>query len=151
MTNRWDAWKAQEPPDDFASRTVTAALAERARGQRIRRLARRRAAAASAVAAVMFAGMAWGFSAWKTRLVSERRPSAAPGVVTEGVRPTSPPVTMPVARASVEAPSASTALPPAPSPPIRRRIDAGALPDAGRKVRVPPCACSPHEEMCTCF
>src|SRR6202041_1182505 len=69
MTNRWDDWKAQEPPPDFAARTGAAALAERAQPGRARRLAGRRAAVACAMAAVMVAGVAWG--AWKARTVSE--------------------------------------------------------------------------------
>ena len=52
-SNRWDAWEPQEPPDDFAARTVSAALADRAERRRTFGLGRGRAALVGAVAAVM--------------------------------------------------------------------------------------------------
>jgi hypothetical protein len=152
MTNRWDAWKAQEPPADFAARTVAAALAERAQRRRARRLAGRRAVVACAMAAVMVASVAWGYTAWKTRAESSERARPAPIVVAQDARSaTTPP---PALSSFVPSPPASAEVPLAPiaaPPPIRRKIDAASLPDVGRKVMRPQCECSPHEEMCTCF
>jgi hypothetical protein len=152
MTNRWDAWKAQEPPADFAVRTVAAALAERAQRRRARRLAARRAVVACAMAAVMVASAAWGYTAWKTRVESSERASPASIVAAQDVRSaTNPPPAwssfVPAPRASVEVPLAPRPAP----PPIRRKVDVASLPDAGHKVMRPQCECSPHEEMCTCF
>jgi hypothetical protein len=152
MTNRWDAWKAQEPPADFAARTVTAVLAERAQRRRARRIAARRAVVACAMAAVMVASVAWGYTAWKTRVESFERASPAPIVAVHDARSATTPT--PAWSSVVPSPPASAEVPPAPiatTPPVRKKVDVASLPDAGRKIMRPQCECSPHEEMCTCF
>jgi hypothetical protein len=149
MTNRWDAWKAQDPPADFAARVVAGSLAERSERQRSRRLAAPWTVAAAAMAAVMVAGAAWGLTAWKTRAVSAHKPSAQFVVTTEAVRPVVPPPPPPMASTSTAA--LTTPPPVVASPPVHRKVETASPPDPGRKVMLPPCACSPHEEMCTCF
>jgi len=141
--NRWEAWRADEPPSGFAERTVAAALPGRAR----RRTRPARAVVVSAVAAVLIAGAALGSVARSRgpREVPQSRPArtdaprgttsaVSPARVASETTPIRPPersLDLP-ARTANPAPHASTAQ------------------DAGRPV-LPRCSCEPHQIMCTCF
>jgi hypothetical protein len=146
------AWPAQEPSADFASRTVAAVLSDRAKVH-AKRPARRRLVVACAMAAVMVAGVAWGFTTWRERTVTAARATAeSPVVVREA--PSAPPRPAPPALAPSPPPAeedAAVAVPPAPRavPRPKRRVESA--PDAGHKVFLPPCDCSPHDELCTCL
>jgi len=145
--SRWDEWKAQEPAQDFATRTVAAALRER--GSR-RRFASRRWAGLGAAAAVMVAGVAWG--SW----------AHMRGVPAEAPAPTStvaPPIEGQwhslVGHPSQEEQQAiEKALgdpvvvkQPVPSRRVAPRLgrDAGAY-----RPIVPPCYCAPGDPLCSC-
>jgi len=149
-SNRWDAWPAQQPPPDFAERTVAAVLRER-RPRRV--LRRRRSAIVGAMAAVMVAGAAWGFTAWSGgRTAPARVPAAPPEAPTHVVSATR----LPDAPASRDAGSEETAAtppparrapPPPPPPPSRPHV----TPDAGRRVMVPRCECTADDVLCSCL
>ncbi|HEX3770908.1 MAG TPA: hypothetical protein VHV30_08600 [Polyangiaceae bacterium] len=141
------AWPAQEPPADFASRTVAAVLADRAEA-RAKRPARRRLVVACAMAAVMVAGVAWGLTTWRDRTVTKARTTAESPVLVREAASTPPPAFAPP---SVEEDAAVAAPPPAPRAAPRPRKRSESAPDAGRKVFLPPCDCSPHDELCTCL
>lgn len=136
------AWPAQEPPADFAERTALLVLEQRRRSLRVRR----RALTGGAVAAVMMAGGAWGFA--RTARPGEAMQSPPASTATLEVVAPAP---------KIEPPSV---VPPALEPrgpvPLRRRKSEvyapTAPPDAGRKIILPRCNCSPSEAtICDCF
>ncbi len=144
-SNRWDAWKPQEPPEGFAQRTVAIALEEALRAPRARRGVRWVFLAAAAV--MLVGGAAWGFSAWSVR----RTPRLAPAE-TQAAPP--PAHSMePLLVHSFAPPDARSPRPvaaPIVTRPRRPQAPEGA-PDAGLKVIVPACDCVPDQVMCTCF
>ena len=135
-------WPAQEPPADFAERTALLLLEQRRRSLRLRR----RTLTGGAVAAVMIAGGAWGFArSARPREAMQSLPASA--ATLEVVAPAP----------KIEPPSV---VPPALEPrapiPLRHRKSEThaptAPPDAGRKVILPRCNCSPSEAtICDCF
>jgi hypothetical protein len=146
-----DAWTAQAPPADFASRVLSAALVERGEAKTRRRMVRR-ALVACAMAAVLVAGAAWGFTAWRERTVSAAHPvSASVVVMTEAPIPPAP-VAPPVSAApSASAPPPVVPVLPPLARPVPRRKHVDSAPDAGRRVLHPSCDCSPHDEYCLCY
>ena len=144
MTRRESDWPIAEPPADFASRTVTAVLRDR---QRRRRVATRRWAAVMAAATLLFAGVAWGFTAWTKRAepVAPAPPAASAAPPPPAPVHASPPPT-PEPEPTVEPPA-----PPAPARPHHRPPPAAAVVDAGYRPIVPRCDCVPDQTLCTCF
>jgi hypothetical protein len=146
-SNRWDAWEPQEPPEDFAERTVAIAVEEARRTPRARPRGRGARWVFLAAAAVMLVGgAAWGFSTWSVsrsrRLAPVETPAApAPARSIE-----------PLLARSFTPPDAGS---PAVAAPIvvrpRRPRAPESAPDAGRKVIVPACDCDPDQVLCTCF
>jgi hypothetical protein len=147
-SNRWDAWEPQEPPEDFAERTVATALEEALREPRARRRGRRERWALLAAAAVMLVGgAAWGFSAWSVSRASRLAPVATPPA------PAPARSMQPLLIHSFTPPDAGNPAPVA-APVVarpRRPQAPESAPDAGRKVIVPACDCAPDQVMCTCF
>jgi hypothetical protein len=147
-SNRWKMWKEQEPPADFVDRTVAALMTERRRPPS---LGTWRRAAVAAAAAVLIAGGAFGLGGASLR-ASRRIAPATIGLPTSGpLLIIDPPRSQPALRA---APSETTqpAHSSVPVPP-RRKLEAPATgaADAGRKVVLPRCYCSPNEAICDCF
>jgi hypothetical protein len=136
------AWPAQEPPADFAERTALRVLEQRRRSLRLRR----RALTGGAVAAVMIAGGAWGFA--RSARPREAMQSFPASTATLEVVSPAPKIEPP----SVVPPALE---PRAPVPLRHRKSEAyapTAPPDAGRKVILPRCNCSPNEAtICDCF
>jgi hypothetical protein len=138
-SNRWKAWRAQQPSSSFTERTVAAIVRER---RRRFAFAPRRWAVATAMAAVLMGGAAWGLAGFPLR---ERPKPAPPAAVAADPTPRPPP--RPVPAPVVEAP-------PPPAPPTaapRRKETRPASSAPGRKVVVPRCFCSPKETICDCF
>jgi|HubBroStandDraft_6_1064221.scaffolds.fasta_scaffold1226047_2 hypothetical protein len=142
------AWTAQEPPPDFADRTVAALLRERARA---RPHTSKRWMAGVLIAAVLVAGAAFGL----TGVVGRPRPD-----------PATPPAPVRVevshdgcASCRAAPPVDRVEAPPAPSKdPVRRipRREATLPPssvDAGTStgVKLPRCDCSFDQVICTCY
>jgi hypothetical protein len=140
----FDAWRAQEPPPDFADRAVRRFLLQRRRGG----WTPRRWFVLGALAATTVAGAAWGYSAFTAQPPAAR---LAPAV--EPPRPEPPPRTTWVPP-PVPLPTAPPSPPPivAPARPLHRPAAAppAAAPDAGRKVMVPRCACD-NDVLCSCL
>jgi hypothetical protein len=137
---RFDAWRAQEPPPDFAERTVRRFLRQRRGGG----WALRRWVALGAIAATTVAGAAWGYSAFRTRPPVVHAPPAL-----------DPPAPQPPRSMTVAAPPPPPADPPSPPPVVARPVHRAAVapaaaPDAGRKVMVPRCACD-NDVLCSCL
>ncbi len=136
------AWPAQEPPADFAERTALLVLEQRRRSLRLRR----RALTGGAVAAVMIAGGAWGFAR-----------SARPREAVQSLPASTATLEVVSPAPKIEPPSvAAPALEPRAPVPLRHRKSEAyaptAPPDAGRKVILPRCNCSPSEAtICDCF
>jgi hypothetical protein len=143
MSNQWKAWPAQSPSADFAERTLVALVRDR-RG-RFAWLGRRWFMAA-AMAAVLIAGGAFGLM----RFSSPRTPPS-PGALPSAVttRTTAEPPAIPAVRPA----EPRTSEAPVSATPARRRLEAPAAgpPDAGRRVILPRCNCSPNEAICDCF
>jgi hypothetical protein len=153
--SRWDPWKAQEPANDFAARTVTAALRER--GSRPRLDAKRWAGVAAAAAgAVLVAGVAWG--SWVQLRGMPTR--AAPPTPTTTAAPRSAqldPQLLTGQEAAKEATLAAVAAEQRRLQDIRtklqatRRVAPPAGPDAGYNPISPHCDCMPGDPLCSCL
>jgi hypothetical protein len=148
MTSKhWLAWKAQEPSDDFAERTVAAMLRERRPKRSVHTV---RWIAAGAAVAFFVGGVAWGFVAWSAKRVAPREldvPAAAPNLIAP-LRPVLPPPLV------SDAPDAQARLPEHVERPIPRRMEPRAPlggPDAGRPVIRPRCECATHQVICSCY
>ena len=140
---RWNLWRASGPPADFADRIVAELVLD---GRRRRARRRRPSILVAAFAAVMVAGGACGFASLSARSVRQHAP-AKPVMTT----------TQAATRAATAAPLVPSGAPPAPPPPPPTRparstpAPAGVGHDAGRKVILPHCNCSPNESICDCF
>jgi hypothetical protein len=152
--DRWDAWEPQEPGNEFAERTVAAALRER-RSRRNPRGARW--VAVGIAAAMLVSGAAWGFSSWST---GRHAAKAVIPPLSAGAKPAVPPSTRsaePIAPAPLDTVDAGAATPlDVPAPHVHRKSSVPVAPaiggpDAGRKVIVPHCDCAPDQVMCSCF
>jgi|HubBroStandDraft_1064217.scaffolds.fasta_scaffold03588_2 hypothetical protein len=153
--SRWDEWKAQVPANDFAARTVTAALRER--GSKRRLDARRWAGlAAAAAGAVMVAGVAWGSWAQLRGMSTQ----AAPPAPTTTAAPRSAqldPRLLTGQEAAKEAALAAVAAEQRRVQDIRtrlqpaRRVAPAARPDAGYNPISPHCDCMPGDPLCSCL
>jgi hypothetical protein len=143
----WSAWKADEPPGDFAERTVALALRERV----VRRHARMRHLGLIGVAATLMAGgVAWGFAHGSAR-PDTVIPSAIPArilVEPSAVNSTTAPLRDLDAGDPLDA-AVRTVVSPLGHP--RPKGAAPIAADAGPKVVVPPCECIRDKVMCTCF
>jgi hypothetical protein len=145
-SERLNAWTPQEPPPDFADRTMAVLLRERSRR---RPRVSKRWIAGGLMAAVLVAGAAFGL----TGVV--RRPRSGPAAPRA---PTRISVTQDDAALSRAVPPVDRAeVPPAPAQDTLRRMprleasaaDAGARPPT--HVKVPRCDCSFDQVICTCF
>jgi hypothetical protein len=143
-----ERWTPQEPPPDFADRTVAALVHERARS---RPRASKRWIAGSLLAAVFVSGAAFGLN----------------GIVHRTARGPAPPAPMRVEVSHDECASCGAAAPadrvearpdPPRDPPHRlpgRETTPPTTADAGTRaptgVKVPRCDCSFDQVICTCF
>lgn len=146
MSDDWNRWPAQEPPADFADRTVAAML-------RVNRPARRMGSRwfiPLAAAALLVGSASWAMIAMQPAPVVEPTPVVDP--VPE-VAPAPPPPPAPVAvpappEPEVEPPPAPAPRPRplavAPAPPVEAEPDAGAI------VVVPRCICEHGTLICSC-
>ena len=158
-SNPWRGWGAQTPSPDFAARAVAQILRDKnerpnvlalsavSRTSRLTSGARRWVTFAAA-AVVLMAGGAWAWTALPRAL---QPPPAAPRPV--AAMPPAPPR---VPATTIKPPDPIpevTYKPPTPSvvlPPRRKEVpSAASLPDAGRRVIVPPCDC--HDVLCACL
>jgi hypothetical protein len=135
-------WPAQNPPTDFASRTVAAALCDRADNRRGARPRRR--LGVLAIATILVAGGAWASVALPKAF---RPPASAPSVFPDTgqvkVVPTLPVTSMarePAAEPPHKTPAAPTAAP--------RRYRESPAPASRRRVRIPTCNCV--QAICDC-
>jgi hypothetical protein len=140
-----ESWTPQEPPTDFADRTVAALLRERARS---RPRTSKRWIAGSLLAAVLVSGAAFGLNGIVRRTAPG--PAAAPAPIRVEVSRDA------CASCGAVAPTDRVEAPPDPPRRLPRReathpttADAGARAPTG--VRVPRCDCSFDQVICTCF
>ena len=143
-----DDWTAQEPPRDFAERTVEAMLAN-GQEQRPRTLGRHW------LGGVLLAAALVGTTAWAT-LGRQSSNEAPPAPVQRShlrapASPTAPPPRQEPAPKNEPEPPPPPSIPPALSAPPRASASAEPLATPPPFVRVPRCECQPGAMMCACL
>ena len=147
MSDDWNRWPAQEPPDDFADRAVAAML----RTDRAPRRMGGRWFIPLAAAAILVGSASWA------RITSQQVPEGAPVPSAEPAPEIFAPELPLPPTVRGAAPTAPEPEPEVKLPPPRPRPSAPAVeappesePDAGTMVVVPRCICEHGTLICSC-
>jgi len=148
MSDDWNRWPAQEPPDDFADRTVAAML----RTDRAPRRMGGRWFIPLAAAAIFVGSASWAMIARQQAAEAVPVPTVVP--TAHQVVPDLPPP--PPDRVAIPAPPEPEPVVKQPTPPRPRPAATApppppeSEPDAGAVVVVPRCICEHGTLICSC-
>ena len=144
-----DEWTAQEPPRDFAERTVEVMLADA-------KQPRRRTLGKHWVGGLILAAALVGTTAWATLARHQQQQTPPVAVQRTNLRaPAAPlapkPKQVPAEPAEPEPPTPPPSSPPAVSAPPPASASAEPVATPPPFVRVPRCECQPGAMMCACL